>query len=130
MAGTLPIPEHDQIALEFLSESDFEFAAGKRMKASEMLWGAAAHALIAVALQQGRPYNSHGALKNVAWHLLNVPGQTHWLTEFDAAERYHNHFYHGHLTDEELMKNRPRVHRFVNRLLAVARPTDEQELTP
>ena len=124
MTGTLPISAHAQIALEFLSESDAEFAAGKYMKASEMLWGAAAHALIVVALRQGMPFNSHGALKNVAWRLPNVSGQTHWLTEFDAAERYHNHFYHGQLTDEELMENRPRVRRFVNRLLAVAQPAD------
>ena len=120
MVDTLSIPAHSQIALEFLTESDADFAVGKRMKASEMLWGAAAHALIAVAMRQGMPYNSHGALKNVSWHLPNVPGQTHWLTEFDAAERYHNHFYHGQLTDEELMKNRPRIRRFVHRLRAVA----------
>ena len=120
MADTLPIPEHARITLELLDEADAEFAVGKLMKASEMLWGAAAHALIAVALRQGRPYDSHGALKNTAWHLPNVPGQTHWLTEFDAAERYHNYFYHGQLTDREIQNNRPRVRRFVTRLLAVA----------
>ena len=120
MADTLPIPEHARIALELLEEADAEFEVGKVVKASEMLWGAAAHALIAVALRQGRPYNSHGALKNTAWHLPNVPGQTHWLTEFDAAERYHNHFYHGQLTDKQIIDNQPRVRRFVARLLAAA----------
>ena len=30
----------------FLDEADAEFAAGKTMKGSEMLWGAVAHALM------------------------------------------------------------------------------------
>ena len=124
MPDTLPIAEHARIALELLDEANVEFAANKLMKASEMLWGAAAHALIAVALRQGRPYDSHGALKNTAWHLPNIPGQTHWLTEFDAAERYHTHFYHGQLTDRQIQNNRLRVRRFVDRLLVVAQPAD------
>ena len=56
--STLPQSEHEQVALELLNEADAELAASKMMKGSEMLWGAAAHALIALALQMGRPYDS------------------------------------------------------------------------
>ncbi len=117
---TLPLPEHGRIALELLDEADLELAVGKPMKASEMLWGAVAHALIALALQMGRPYNSHGALRNVARQLPNVPNRTHWLTEFDVAEDCHSNFYHGHLTDVEVMQCRPRINRLVDGLLDMA----------
>ena len=71
---TLPILEHARIALDFLQEAEQEFAVGKMAKGAEMVWGAVAHALIAVAIRQRRPYNSHGAMRNVARHLPNVPG--------------------------------------------------------
>ncbi len=121
---TLPIPEHAQIAWDLLDEAEQEFATGKMLKGAEMVWGAAAHGLIAVALWQRRPYNSHGAMKDAARRLPNVPGQSDWLTEFDAIEECHAHFYHGHLTHEELTDLLPRTRLFVNRLLAVAQPAD------
>ena len=119
---TLPIPEHARTALDFLEEAEQEFAVGKMAKGAEMAWGTVAHALIAVALRQHRPYNSHGAMKAVARQLPNVPGQSHWMTEFDVAEECHSHFYHGHLTDEELSDSLRRARFLVARLLAVALP--------
>ena len=121
---TLPIPEHAQIALEFLEEAEQEFSVGKMMKGAEMLWGAVAHSLVSVALRQHRPYNSHGAMRDAARQLRNFPGQSDWLTEFDVAEECHSHFYHGHLTDEELVDSLSRVRVLVVRLLAVAQPAD------
>ena len=74
MASTLSASEHAALALEFLEEADMEFSNDKTLKASEMLWGAVAHALIAVALRRDWPYNSHGSLKDVARRLPNVQG--------------------------------------------------------
>ncbi len=119
MTITLPAEEHIQAAMEFLDEADQEFASGKTLKASEMLWGAVAHALIAVALQQNWPYNSHGALKGVARRLPNVPRRPQWLSEFDTAERFHINFYHGNMTDREITTRRPKVRELVARLLAL-----------
>ena len=117
---TLPLREHVELAPEFLDEADADLAADKTLKGAEMLWGAVAHALIAVALRNGWPYDSHGALKRVAKRLPNVPGMSHWLTEFDVMERFHNHFYHGQMSDSRIASYRPRARRFVDRLLAVA----------
>ena len=117
---TLLLPEHIRTAQELLDEAEAEFAVGKNLKGSEMLWGAAAHALIAVALRQGRPFNSHGALRNVATRLPNVPSQPEWRREFAATEELHINFYHGQLTDADIEDYRPRARRFVARLLAVA----------
>ena len=125
--ATLPLAEHSEIALELLDEAETEFAAGKTLKGSEILWGAAAHALIAVALRQGRPFNSHGALRNVANQLPQTPDQPPWRGEYTVAEELHVNFYHGQLSDPDVSDYRPRVRRFVNRLLAVAQPIDAQE---
>ncbi|MYC31750.1 MAG: hypothetical protein F4X64_01055 [Chloroflexi bacterium] len=121
---TLPLREHVELAPEFLEEAEAEFAAGKPLKGAEMLWGAVAHALTAVALQNGWPHDSHGSLKRVAKRLPNVPGASHWLTEFDVMEWFHSHFYHGQMSDRRIAQYRPRARRLVNRLLAVAQPAD------
>ena len=117
---TLPLAEHNAVARELLDEAEAEFAAGKTLKGSEILWGAAAHALIAVALRFGYPFNSHGALRNVTNQLFHVPGQPGWRGEYNVAEELHINFYHGQLSDEDIADYRPRVRRFVNRLLTVA----------
>lgn len=82
-----------------------------------MLWGAAAHALIAVALQNGWLHNSHGALKDVARRLSDILKEPQWLSEFATAERFHINFYHGNMTSQAITRNRPKVRRFIVRLL-------------
>ena len=119
MTTTLPASEHLMFAQEFLDEADLEFSNGKHLKASEMLWGAVAHALIAVALQHDWHYNSHGSLKAVAGRLNNVPGMPQWLSEFNTAERFHINFYHGHLTTREITRDRPKARQLVSRLLTL-----------
>ena len=44
---------HAQIAGDFLSKSIEEFVAGDNLQASEKLWGATAHAIMAVAEKRG-----------------------------------------------------------------------------
>ena len=117
---TMPVPEHILMAQGFLEEADDEFAVGKPLKGSEMLWGAVSHALVAIALLQHRPYNSHGALRNIATRIPNVRGRPAGKDEFARAEEFHINFYHGQLTDEQITDNRPEVKRFVERLLRVA----------
>ena len=119
MTATFPLLEHIRLALDFLAQSEARLSAGDNLVGSELLWGAAAHALIAVSLKQGWPYNSHGALKNVARQLLNVPGRPEWLSEFNTAEQFHNHFYHGRLTARQIAADRPKVRQFVDRLLVL-----------
>lgn len=116
---TLPQVEHKRIALELLDEADVEFTADKMMKGSEMLWGAAAHASIARALQMGRPYDSHGAMRDAVKQLPNISNRPHWLTDFDLADDCHRNFYHGHLTNAQMIRSRQRVRRLVTSLLDV-----------
>ena len=92
MAATFPQAEHISLSRDFLNRAETALSTGDAVVGAELLWGATAHALIAVALQQGLPYDSHGAFKNVASRQLDDPGLPEWLSEFNIAEQFHKHF--------------------------------------
>ena len=48
----MDIPEHIQTAREFLILSEQEFEDGDFLQASEKLWGAVAHSILAIARQR------------------------------------------------------------------------------
>ena len=108
-------------ALEFLAKSDAEFADGDRQQASEKLWGAATQALMAVAQQQGWPHGSHRALKTAARRLADEQDDRLIETGFSVAEKFHANFYHDFMEDYQLDADRPEVHDFVRRVLALLR---------
>lgn len=116
---SFPQSRHVSIAHRFLDKSDREFSDGDELNGAELLWGAVAHALIAVALEYGWHFDSHGALRNVAVRLETSQERPQWRSDFSMAERFHTHFHHGRLTDRELVRDRPKVSRFVNRLLSL-----------
>ena len=112
--------EHAQTAREFLVASDREFEAGDHLQASEKLWGAASHALIAVAQQRNLPHGSHRALKNAAQLLVDETGDMALLAGFLAAQKFHANFYHDFMEDFDLDADRPTVKEFVDRLMALS----------
>ena len=111
--------DHAAKALEFLAQSDAEFAEGDRLQASEKLWGAATHAVIAAAQQRGWRHGSHRALKEAAMKLSDERDDIRIRRGFAAAEKFHSNFYHDHMEDFDLDDNRPRVQDFVHRVLAL-----------
>ena len=111
---------HAQTAREFLVASDREFEAGDHLQASEKLWGAASHALIAVAQQRNLPHGSHRALKNAAQLLVDETGDMALLAGFLAAQKFHANFYHDFMEDFDLDADRPTVKDFVDRLMALS----------
>ena len=111
------IEEHIQTAQDFLEASDQEFAAGDILQGSEKLWGAASHAVIAVAQQRGWPYGKHQALKTVVRRLYAESGDDLLVAWFGLAEKFHANFYHDFMEDYEVEDERPLVRRFVARVL-------------
>ena len=107
-------------AREFLTAADRESAAGDHLQASEKLWGAASHALIAVAQQRNWPHGSHRALKYAARLLVDESGDGMLHAGFAVAEKFHANFYHDFMEDFELDADRPTVSNFVERLLVLA----------
>ena len=111
--------EHSQTARSFIIDADPEFAAGELVQGSEKLWGAAAHAVMAVAQQRGWDYRSHRSLKNAIIRLSQERNDPLLASDFLAAEKFHRNFYHDDMEDWERDADRPLVERFVTRVLAL-----------
>lgn len=109
--------EHAQLALAWLTVSDEEFAEGRRMQASEKLWGAAAHAILAVIMDRGWRHGGHRDLIVTARRLAEESGSAILHEEFDVARQFHANFYQNFLDDDEIAENRSHVHQFVQRIL-------------
>jgi uncharacterized protein (UPF0332 family) len=111
--------EHIQTAQDFLAASEREFAAGDLLQGSEKLWGAAAHAAIALAQQRGWPHRSHRSQKNAIERFSEENDDPLLASDFGVAEKFHRNFYHDDMEDFELAAERPKVRRFVMRALAL-----------
>ena len=115
---TMSPTEHRQVALDFLAASDEEFERGDVLQGAEKLWGAAAHAVMSVAQEQGWPHNSHRSLKNAAIKISKDAQNPLIEHGFSIAEKFHRHFYHDSMEDWEREADRPLVHDFVRRVLS------------
>ena len=111
--------EHVQAAHGLLNASDLHFADGDRLQGSEMLWGAAAHAILAVSRAKRWRLSSHGRLKENADRLSSELAEQEIADGFQVAERFHSNFYHDYLEEFRISRDRPVVHRFVHRVLSL-----------
>lgn len=114
--------EHQTTALDFLDAADREFAAGDNLQGSEKMWGAAAHAVMAVAQHKGWPFGSHQALKVAADRLTSEYDDPALAAGFSVAQKFHANFYHDFMEPDDIRRDRPTVANFVARLRAL---TDE-----
>ncbi len=113
------IQDHIETAQNFLDAADREFAAGDHLQASEKLWGAASHAVMAVAQQHGWPHGSHRAMKTTVSRLAERHDDQVLIGAFIAAEHFHANFYHDFMEDYEIAEDRPVVNDFVHRVIAL-----------
>lgn len=113
------VRDHTQTSQEFLTASDREFAAGDTLQASEKLWGAAAHAIMAVAQQRNLEYGTHRALINAARQIADAADDDQLRLGILAARHFHSNFYNGTMEPEDIEYDRPLVHRFVDLMLAL-----------
>ena len=119
----MQVQEHINTATDFLEASDREFTAGDQLQGSEKLWGAAAHALLAVVLERGWPSNNHQAMRNAVEQLVTEYHDPNIRAGFLAAEKFHRNFYHRFMEDFEYPVDRPIVHDFVARLQLIHNPS-------
>ena len=111
--------DHGQTARDFLEASNEEFEAGDHLQASEKLWGAASHAVMAAAVQRNWPCRTHRELKFAVDGLANEYQDFLLHAGFTAAEKFHKNFYHNEMEDYEVAVDRPVVHQFVHRMLTL-----------
>ncbi len=113
------VREHAQAARDFLAASDREFAAGDHLQGSEKLYGAATQVVIAMCQQRGWRYRSHRAMKQAISDFSREYDDPFIIGGFSAAERFHENFFHDNLEDYDIDTERPAVHQFVARMLAI-----------
>ncbi len=114
------VAEHAQTARDFLIASDEEFDKDDLVQASEKLWGAAAHAVMAVAQQRGWSCDgSHRSLKTAAIRLSRERGDALIEAQFAGAEKFLRNIFPDDMEDYERDADRPLVHDFVARALAL-----------
>ena len=121
----MTVQDHAQTARYFLAESDREFATGDHLQAAKKLYGAANHAVTAVAQQRGWQYESHRSMKNAIYRLEAEYGDPFITAGFGIAEKFHKHFFHDNMEPYELEGEKPVVHELVARVLAMLDIADD-----
>ena len=108
---------------ELVELSDQGFETSERMAdqmiAADMLWGAFARGLIAVAMVHGWECCSEQHMKDVADRLADKQHQPGWRQDFEAAAQLQQHFLHGHLDETRLAADRRSTKRAVDQLLKI-----------
>ena len=112
-------------ALEFLAQSEAEFAAGDTRQGAEKLYGAACQVVMAAAKQRGWAFRSHRDNKNTATRLADEYDDRSLSLGFIAAERFHIHFFHGDMEDYEIDANRPELSAYVRHMAALIEQYDK-----
>ena len=108
--------EHIATAQQFLVDADREYEAGDILQASEKLWGAASHIVIAEMKRREMPIRTHRQTVqavNALAEEFETPSLADW---FIAAQGLHRNFYNGDLDDADFLNHRLRVIWFVERM--------------
>ncbi len=109
--------EHVTLARQFLNDADAEYDAGDIFQASEKLWGAATHVVIAEMQRRDIRDNKHANITRFVRTFSEEFGEPIVYAWFKSAEAIHSNFYHGWMEDHQFEENRELVHLFVNRML-------------
>ena len=113
--------EHVRIALEFLEHSGREFQAGDALQGSEKLWGAASHAITAIAMKRNWRHGKYNARVAAVDRLAEENDEPLLATSFSVAQKFHANCYRDFMEDEEIARDRPMVDSFVRRIVDLVR---------
>ena len=91
--------EHAALSREFVRHAQEEFDRGDRLQASEKAWGAAAHAVKAIAAERGWNHDSHRLLFDVVTKLSRDTGNPALSAYFREASSLHQNFYENWQSD-------------------------------
>ncbi len=108
--------EHVRLARRFLKDADRELDAGDHFQASEKLWGAASHMVIAEMHRRGIKQSGHKAMVVTVNDIASGNEDRSLADVFGVAESLHANFYHGFMYPEDVRRHRGRIHWFVDRM--------------
>ena len=92
-AGANDIDDHVAMSHRFIDHARAELRRGHRLQASEKVWGAAAHALKAIAIQRGWRHSSHLNIIDIGEQLAREFGRDDFNGHLDRADSMHKNFY-------------------------------------
>ena len=115
----MTVDEHVRTARGFLEAADHEFEIGDELQGSEKMWGAARHAIAAVAQERGWDFGKHGAIGSAVRRLAAEREDDILDSGFLAARQFHANFSHGFMLEDDIERGRVIVRRFVDRVLAL-----------
>lgn len=92
-----------------MRQADEEFAKGDRLQASEKAWGAAAHAVKAVAQQRGWRHDGHRYLFDTIDGIYRETGDPELRDLFGRANSLHMNFYEDWQSNEHVQDGIERV---------------------
>ena len=112
--------ERRAASVEFAQRSDQEFdGGGNIMIAAELLWGAVAQSLIAIAEINQWPCHGHRGYFEVARRLAEQQPQIQWQSDSAAADQLHEHFYNQNLQRAELDSRRAAAQRALRNAISL-----------
>ena len=88
-----PIESHAVHRDRMLAHAQEMIDKGDRLQASEKIWGAVAHAVKAVAVERGWPYNHHADGGVIVDYIAERAGDAEMAPLFDSIENLHRNFY-------------------------------------
>ena len=104
----MTLDEHLAAIRDFTQRSDQEFdeEGGNLMIAAELLWGALAHGIIALAELNGWRCEGHQGFQFVAGKLAEGDSLPRWQSDTAAGEQLHTYFYQRNMVEGELQSRR------------------------
>ena len=115
----MAVDEHVRTARSFLEQADREFEIGDELQGSEKMWGAARHAIAAVAQERGWDFGKHGAIRSAVRRLADEREDAMLDAGFLAARQFHANFSHGFMLEDDIERGRVIVRDFVDQVLAL-----------
>ena len=106
-----PIEDHAVHSARMLEHAAEMIERGERLQASEKMWGAVAHRLIAFAKARGWPYKAHNDAIVIARHIADKTGNEQILDLFDSARGAHYNFYAKEYDLDQLAERLARIRR-------------------
>ena len=107
---------HMETSRRFALQAEVELRAGDDMQASEKAWGAAAHAVKAVAESRRWRHRTHADLFRAVDNVVRLSGDAEISLLFDDANALHKNFYEGWLEDEHIERGMNSVKRLLIKL--------------
>ena len=114
------VEEHVRISRQFMRQAEEEFAKGDKLQASEKAWGAAAHAVKAVAQRRGWRHDGHRYLFEAIDSIYGETGDPELRGLFGTANSLHMNFYENWQSDDYVQDGMERVKILLKKLEALA----------